>query len=152
MRNFKNCRYNVLTFLLIIVTMSACSRDRFPVTPEEYETRRPQVGFVLPAGGDTVSVDTLSSITIWFDELMEHGTIPETVTLSLTTSGDAWENLNYINRLSQSQTNANFLVVSRDNQGSFYSMDQGNSWIFIKGLAERILKFIIIDHHDASVL
>jgi photosystem II stability/assembly factor-like uncharacterized protein len=152
MRNFKNCRYNVLSILLVVVTMSACSRNRFPVSPEAYETRRPQVGFVLPADGDTVSVDSLSTITIWFDELMNHGTMPETVTLSLTISGDAWESLNYMNHLSQSRTNADFLVASRDNPGSFYSTDQGNSWLFIKGLAERIIKFIVIDQNDASVL
>jgi photosystem II stability/assembly factor-like uncharacterized protein len=129
-----------------------CFPDRFPVSPEEYETRRPQVGFVVPANGDTVSYNTLNVLNIWFDELMDHNTIYNTVSLSLTTNDEAWTKVNFISHINQSQTKSNFLVMSRDAPGCFYSTDFGNTWIFQKSLAELNINSMHIDPVNSSII
>jgi len=132
--------------------LNGCFPERFPVSPEEYETRRPQVGFVIPANGDTVSAYTFNVLNIWFDEIMDENTIHNTVSLSLTTSDEAWTKVDFINHIDQSQTESNFLVMSRDARGCFYSADFGNIWIFMKSLAELNINSIHIDPVNPSLI
>jgi photosystem II stability/assembly factor-like uncharacterized protein len=145
------CIFLGITFLTVF-NFPGCFPDRFPVSPEAYETRRPQVSFVLPQSGDTVLTDTLQALTIWFDEIMDENTVKSNITLSLATADEAWTNLNHIKYADQSQTESNFIVINRDEQGSFYSEDQGNSWIFLRSLAEQKINFLKIDPQNSHII
>jgi len=137
---------------LSVLNFPACYPDRFPVSPETYETRRPQVGFVFPQNGDTVSTDTLQSLSIWFDEIMEENTVSDRVLLSLATADEPWTGLNAVKYASPSLTASNYFVLNRENQGSFYSNDGGGSWNFFKPLAELTLNFLKIDPQNDNIL
>jgi len=152
MQNYWFKSVYVIIFIFSILKFPACYPDRFPVSPEEYETRRPQVGFVLPQSGDSVATDTLQSLSIWFDEIMDENTVSSRVTLSLATSDEAWASLNAIKYAAPSLTAANYFVINREDQGSFYTDDGGSNWIFFKALAEYTLNFLKIDPHNENIL
>jgi len=149
-----NCKNILLRFciFLSLITIVGCFPDRQPVGPEESATRRPQVSHVVPFEGDLISSDSVEIINIWFDHLMDQNTIPNTISLSLTTSAEEWTNIDFINHLDQSRVTPQALAISRGQQGSFYSENNGTIWRFIPSLAEQVMNFIKFDPENAELL
>ena len=103
-----------LSLLTLFLSMNGCFKDRQPTNPLQYETRRPDVAYVIPADGDTVSTD---SIIVYFDEKMDGATVEDALTVSLVVDNKPWTQLSSVAALAQSQSDPNLLFLSRRERG-----------------------------------
>ena len=175
MRNMISREYvsSFLTGLLIINMISGgCAPNRPPGDPEDLETRRPKVAYVLPPLGssvpgeeDTLSTDVMlvsgdtllagskqDTLQIWFDELMVESSIKEAFSLHMTITEEPWTILSSVNVLDLSPSNPDMLVVSRREKGALLSLDAGESWHFFRSLAGYRVTLLRIDPEDASTI
>lgn len=139
MRNIitgKSLRLLIYIFPILII-LNSCFKDRFPVGPKEYETRRPEINYSIPSN-DEHAVDTLDKgqpIVVWFDELMDTTTLSQALTVQLIADDYPWESINSIAYLDQNVDNPDELYLARMEKGAFHTMDRGVSWNFVPGLA-----------------
>ncbi len=135
--------------ILIIYSISGCVKDRQPTNPQQHETRRPKIAFLIPVDGDTVVTD---SIVVYFDELMNQATVSEKFSVSLVVDNEPWTRLASVAALAQSRTDPDLLFMARRERGAFFTENRGESWRFSPGLSQYIVSKLRIDPENASVI
>ena len=141
-----------LSLILIILNILSCFPDRFPVSPEEYTTRRPKVVYVTPIDGDSISNENFSSMTVWFDELMNTQSVENMFSLHIVVGQEPWSNISSVRTLAQSKSEPDLLYLGRQEKGAFYSSDRGHTWHFLESMAEYKINQIKIDPNSSSIL
>jgi photosystem II stability/assembly factor-like uncharacterized protein len=142
----------ILLILIVSIYVLGCFPDRYPVTPEQYETRRPKIGYVIPSDGDSVTNNASLLIQVWFDELMNHQSVEQKFAMTLVSHEETWTQITSVKSLTQSKTEPNLLYLSRQNKGAFFSTDLGNSWRFLETLAEMRVNELNIDPTNSSII
>jgi hypothetical protein len=139
----------LLGILILLYSISGCVKDRQPTNPQQYETRRPEIAFMIPVDGDNVSTD---SIVVYFDELMNEASVSEKFSVSLVVEDEPWRQLSSVAAMAQSQSSPSLLYMARRERGAFYSEDGGESWRFSMGLAQHVVSILRIDPENVSVI
>ncbi len=137
-------------WILVLLLITGCFPDRRPLEPIDIETRRPQIAYMIPEDGDSATAEI--RVEIWFDELMDISSIHRTYLMSLAMREEPWTTISSVSALDQSRTNPDLLFLGQRERGAFYSQDGGDSWIFVRGLAEYIVKIIRIDPENAATI
>lgn len=162
-----------LTGLLILGIISrGCAPNRPPGDPEDLETRRPKVAYILPPLGssvlgeeDTLSTDVMlvagdslldaskyDTLQAWFDELMDESSIEKAFSLYISVTEEPWAMLSSVSALDLSISNPDMLVVGRRERGALMSLDSGESWQFLRSLAGYRVTLLRIDPEDDSTI
>jgi photosystem II stability/assembly factor-like uncharacterized protein len=137
---------------MVNLNILGCLPDRFPVSPEEYETRRPKVAYVIPVEGDTVAKENSLSVQVWFDELMNTQSVQNMFSLQLAVGQEIWTTISSVKSLAQSTSDPALLYLGRPERGAFVSFDLGRSWKFLQSLAEYKINQIKIDPNTSAII
>lgn len=119
--------------------LSSCFPERFPVAPETYENRRPNILYVQPEDGKLNALPS-DSLKIWFDELMDVQSVTTSMTLELVKTVDdesntEWSVIDTVASFAQSPSNAQVLFVGLGEKGAMQSTDGGERWLFLRSLS-----------------
>lgn len=128
----------ILAFSLLFIT--GCFPGRQPFSPEELETRRPKVAFIIPDDEAVAAPETV--ISVWFDEIMNPATVESGVTLSLAVERLPWNHLKNIACMARSPLDPARKMLGCSDRGVFTTQSPGDLWQLHSPLAQaRILKF-----------
>lgn len=149
MRRQSKSLFFLMGILIFIYSISGCIKDRQPTNPQQYETRRPEIAYMIPADGDTVATD---SIVAYFDELMNQTSVNEKFSVSLVVDHEPWTQLTSVAALAQSKTNPGFFCMARRERGAFFSENGGESWKFAHELSPYTVFLLRVDPENESFI
>ena len=116
-------RVAFFVFGLCLLVCAGCFPDRHVTDPgyEPQEARRPNAIHVVPIGG-AMTVPTKTTITVWFDELMNETSISANFGLYPTVTADS------ISAIAFDPTNPEVIYAGKMNAGILKSTNGGKSW------------------------
>ncbi len=140
-------KLSVIIFSIILI---GCYPDRHPVSPEEYNTRRPKIIYNIPATGDSVYQEM--QVDTWFDWLMESTSVENAFSLSMIVAEEMWTTISTAATMDQSYSDPQKLYLALQKRGAFISENNGQDWKFISGLAEQRINEIKIDPQNITII
>lgn len=120
-------------FLTGMLVLSGCFPERQPFEPAELETRRPKIAFIVP--DDEAVVLPASTVTVWFDELVQTETVQSGFALSLAVARQPWRQIQRIACIARNPLNLAQLMLGRVERGGFLSETSAETWQFHYPLA-----------------
>ncbi len=137
--------FHILLFIGVGLMLSSCFPERFPVAPENYENRRPNILYVQPEDGK-LNASPRDSLKIWFDELMDVQSVTTSTSLELVKAIDdetnqEWSAIDSVASFAQSPSNPQVLFVGLGEKGAMQSTNGGERWSFLRSLSsERLIR------------
>jgi photosystem II stability/assembly factor-like uncharacterized protein len=131
--------FRIELLLALGLMCSGCFPERFPVAPENYENRRPQILYVQPEDGKLNALPS-DSIKIWFDELMNVESVVNSLSLELVKTIDdetneEWSLVDTIASFAHSPSNPQLMFIGLGQKGAMQSTNGGERWTFLKSIA-----------------
>ncbi len=149
--------FRSLFIIALGVLGSGCFPERFPVAPENYENRRPQILYVQPEDGKLNALP-IDSIKIWFDELMDVQSVVNSTSLELVKTIDdetneEWSVIDTVASFAQSPSDAQRMFIGFGTKGAMQTTNGGEQWTFLKGISsERLIRAVYNPQNPAIVL
>lgn len=147
-------KYYIIRFIFFLISifliyfLSGCLRDRI-VTEPDYKAndlRRPGVEHHVPLKGAT-EVNRNTSITIWFDELMDEASIRDNFRVWPV----VW--IDSIRVIVVDPNNSDIVYALKSGTGIFKSDDGGESWSWLtKGAVKIALTDLAVSHNNSNIL